>query len=112
MPPGGHSRSPRATRPRRAGSAPRAGASPCSTAPPPRCSPLYSAPFLQDLLHVSERPVRYRVVLDTLTIDRPEQLKALGHPLRLRVLEELGANTESLTNRELALRLGVDPGHL
>ena len=49
---------------------------------------------------------------DTLTIDRPEQLKALGHPLRLRVLEELGAHTESLTNRELAQRLGVDPGHL
>ena len=47
---------------------------------------------------------------DTLTIDRPEQLKALGHPLRLRVLEELGA--KSLTNRELAQRLGVDPGHL
>jgi DNA-binding transcriptional ArsR family regulator len=51
-------------------------------------------------------------MLDTLTIDRPEQLKALGHPLRLRVLEELGAHTESLTNRELAHRLGVDPGHL
>src|SRR6476659_6158863 len=49
---------------------------------------------------------------DTLTIDRPEQLKALGHPLRRRVLEELGAHTESLTNRELAQRLGVDPGHL
>ena len=49
---------------------------------------------------------------DTLTIDRPEQLKALGHPLRLRVLEELGSQTESLTNRELAQRLGVDPGHL
>ena len=49
---------------------------------------------------------------DTLTIDRPEQLKALGHPLRLRVLEELGAKTEPLTNRELAQRLGVDPGHL
>src|SRR5213592_2969519 len=49
---------------------------------------------------------------DTLTIDRPEQLKALGHPLRLRVLEELGAKGESLTNRELAQRLGVHPGHL
>ena len=49
---------------------------------------------------------------DTLTVDRPEQLKALGHPLRLRVLEELGAKTETLTNRELAQRLGVDPGHL
>lgn len=49
---------------------------------------------------------------DSLTIDQPEQLKALGHPLRLRVLEELGANGESLTNRELAQRLGIDPGHL
>ena len=27
---------------------------------------------------------------DVLTVDRPEQLKALGHPLRLRVLEVLG----------------------
>jgi len=51
-------------------------------------------------------------MLDTLTVDRPEQLKALGHPLRLRVLEELGANRETLTNRELAQRLDVDPGHL
>src|ERR1051325_11268097 len=51
-------------------------------------------------------------MLDTLTIDRPEQLKALGPPLRLRVLEELGSRGESLTNRELAQRLGVDPGHL
>ena len=49
---------------------------------------------------------------DSLTIDRPEQLKALGHPLRLRILEELGANGESLTNRDLAQRLGIDPGHL
>ena len=49
---------------------------------------------------------------DSLTIDRPEQLKALGHPLRLRVLEVLGAENETLTNRELAQRLGVDPGHL
>jgi DNA-binding transcriptional ArsR family regulator len=49
---------------------------------------------------------------ETLTIDRPEQLKALGHPLRLRVLEALGADNEALTNRELAQRLGVDPGHL
>ena len=47
-----------------------------------------------------------------LTIDRPEQLKALGHPLRLRVLEVLGETEEELTNRELAVRLGVDPGHL
>ena len=50
---------------------------------------------------------------DVLTVDRPEQLKALGHPLRLRVLEMLGAGEqEQLTNRELAQRLGVDPGHL
>ena len=50
--------------------------------------------------------------LGILTIDRPEQLKALGHPLRLRVLELLGENDELLTNRELAQRLEVDPGHL
>jgi DNA-binding transcriptional ArsR family regulator len=50
--------------------------------------------------------------LGILTIDRPEQLKALGHPLRLRVLELLGENDEQLTNRELAQRLEVDPGHL
>jgi len=46
-------------------------------------------------------------------VDRPEQLKALGHPLRLRVLEMLGAETSKpLTNRELAGRIGIDPGHL
>ena len=50
--------------------------------------------------------------LGILTIDKPEQLKALGHPLRLRVLELLGENDELLTNRELAQRLEVDPGHL
>jgi DNA-binding transcriptional ArsR family regulator len=49
---------------------------------------------------------------DVLTIDRPDQLKALGHPLRLRVLEALGESEEPLSNRELAQRLGVDPGHL
>jgi DNA-binding transcriptional ArsR family regulator len=49
---------------------------------------------------------------DVLTIARPEQLKALGHPLRLRVLEILEPQEEALTNRELALRLNVDPGHL
>lgn len=49
---------------------------------------------------------------DVLTVDRPEQLKALGHPLRLRVLEVLGESNAELTNRELAQRLGVDPGHL
>jgi DNA-binding transcriptional ArsR family regulator len=53
-----------------------------------------------------------RQPLGVLTIDRPEQLKALGHPLRLRVLELLGENDEELTNRELAQRLDVDPGHL
>jgi DNA-binding transcriptional ArsR family regulator len=52
-------------------------------------------------------------VRDILEIQRPEQLKALGHPLRLRVLETLGADDGvGLTNRELANRLGVDPGHL
>ena len=50
---------------------------------------------------------------DVLTIDKPEQLKALGHPLRVRVLQTLGEGAdEALTNRELAERLGVDPGHL
>jgi DNA-binding transcriptional ArsR family regulator len=49
---------------------------------------------------------------EVLTIDRPDQLKALGHPLRLRVLEALGESEEALSNRELAQRLGVDPGHL
>jgi DNA-binding transcriptional ArsR family regulator len=50
---------------------------------------------------------------DTLVIDKPEQLKALGHPLRVRVLEMLGQEEDwQLTNRELAQRLGVDPGHL
>ncbi len=49
---------------------------------------------------------------EVVTLDRPDQLKALGHPLRLRVLETLGSSDEPLTNRDLALRLGVDPGHL
>jgi DNA-binding transcriptional ArsR family regulator len=50
---------------------------------------------------------------DTLVLDRPEQLKALGHPLRVRTLELLGQDPDChLTNRELAQRLGVDPGHL
>ncbi len=31
-------------------------------------------------------------MLDVLMLDRPEQLKALGHPLRLRILETLGTN--------------------
>ena len=50
---------------------------------------------------------------ETLLLDKPEQLKALGHPLRVRVLEMLGQEGEwQLTNRELAQRLAVDPGHL
>lgn len=58
-------------------------------------------------------PESQQPLLDVLTIDRPEQLKALGHPLRLRVLEMLGQTEgQYLTNRELAQRLGVDPGHL
>jgi DNA-binding transcriptional ArsR family regulator len=52
-------------------------------------------------------------VQETLVLDKPEQLKALGHPLRVRVLEMLGQEDDwQLTNRELAQRLGVDPGHL
>src|SRR3954452_10313116 len=50
--------------------------------------------------------------LDVLEVDRPEQLKALGHPLRLKVLQVLGDSPTPLTNRELAARLSVDPGHL
>ena len=46
------------------------------------------------------------------TVDRPEQLKALGHPLRLKVLQTLGETTRPLTNRDLAELIGVDPGHL
>ena len=50
---------------------------------------------------------------ELVVLDRPEQLKALGHPLRVRALEMLGADSDGeLTNRELAQRLGVDPGHL
>ncbi|HEY2327180.1 MAG TPA: winged helix-turn-helix domain-containing protein [Gaiellaceae bacterium] len=49
---------------------------------------------------------------DVLEIRRPEQLKALGHPLRLKVLQVLGDSDRPLTNRELAERLSVDPGHL
>jgi DNA-binding transcriptional ArsR family regulator len=52
-------------------------------------------------------------VQETLILEKPEQLKALGHPLRVRVLEMLGQEGEwQLTNRELAQRLDVDPGHL
>ena len=51
-------------------------------------------------------------MLEVLEIDQPEQLKALGHTLRLKVLQVLGASDEPLTNRELAALLAVDPGHL
>src|SRR3954454_19321769 len=49
---------------------------------------------------------------DVLELDRPDQLKALGHPLRLKVLQALAESPEPLTNRDLAARLAVDPGHL
>ena len=49
---------------------------------------------------------------EVLELDNPEQLKALGHPLRLKVLQALGAADHPLTNRDLAARLAVDPGHL
>src|SRR5207248_2992581 len=43
-----------------------------------------------------------RLQQETLVLDKPEQLKALGHPLRVRVLEMLGQEGEwQLTNREL-----------
>jgi DNA-binding transcriptional ArsR family regulator len=51
-------------------------------------------------------------IRDVLTVEQPEQLKALGHPLRLKVLQALGESEQPLTNRELAARLSVDPGHL
>jgi DNA-binding transcriptional ArsR family regulator len=49
---------------------------------------------------------------ETLEVAEPEQLKALGHPLRLKVLQALGASPTPLTNRDLAGLLSVDPGHL
>lgn len=49
---------------------------------------------------------------EVLELEHPEQLKALGHPLRLKVLQALGAAAGPLTNRDLAARLAVDPGHL
>jgi DNA-binding transcriptional ArsR family regulator len=66
---------------------------------------------------VSESSDRRRAetagIAEVMTIDRPDQLKALGHPLRVRVLEMLGGDeTWQLTNRELAQALAVDPGHL
>ena len=53
-----------------------------------------------------------RTAADSLTIERPDQLKALGHPLRLKVLQALGDSEKPLTNRDLAEQIGVDPGHL
>src|SRR6266700_7612935 len=47
-----------------------------------------------------------------LEINQPEQLKALGHPLRLKVLQVLADSDAPLTNRDLAAQLSVDPGHL
>lgn len=49
---------------------------------------------------------------ESLELESPDQLKALGHPLRLKVLQALGQSDEPLTNRELAALLSVDPGHL
>ena len=57
-------------------------------------------------------PSPEREVQDVLEIERPEQLKALGHPLRLKVLQVLGDSEQPMTNRELAAHLSVDPGHL
>ncbi len=42
---------------------------------------------------------------DVLVLDKPEQLKALGHPLRLRVLEMLGADGEDAAARRHAKEL-------
>jgi DNA-binding transcriptional ArsR family regulator len=58
------------------------------------------------------RPEPDREHDDVLELTNPAQLKALGHPLRLKVLQALAESDESLTNRELAERLAVDPGHL
>lgn len=49
---------------------------------------------------------------ESLELENAEQLKALGHPLRLKVLQALGQSEQPLTNRELAALLSVDPGHL
>ena len=49
---------------------------------------------------------------ESLELHNADQLKALGHPLRLKVLQALGQSDEPLTNRELAELLSVDPGHL
>lgn len=58
------------------------------------------------------RPEPKHELEEVLELTSPAQLKALGHPLRLKVLQTLGGAGEPLTNRELAERLDVDPGHL
>ena len=57
-------------------------------------------------------PEAQNIPRDVLEIERPEQLKALGHPLRLKVLQVLGESEKPMTNRELAASMSVDPGHL
>jgi DNA-binding transcriptional ArsR family regulator len=52
------------------------------------------------------------VTRESLELHSADQLKALGHPLRLKVLQALGQSDKPLTNRELAELLSVDPGHL
>jgi DNA-binding transcriptional ArsR family regulator len=52
------------------------------------------------------------VTRESLELHQADQLKALGHPLRLKVLQALGQSDDPLTNRELAALLSVDPGHL
>jgi DNA-binding transcriptional ArsR family regulator len=52
------------------------------------------------------------VTRESLELHNADQLKALGHPLRLKVLQALGQSDDPLTNRELAELLSVDPGHL
>jgi DNA-binding transcriptional ArsR family regulator len=52
------------------------------------------------------------VTRESLELHNADQLKALGHPLRLKVLQALGQSEDPLTNRELAELLSVDPGHL
>lgn len=61
---------------------------------------------------MSTTPEPQQSAQDVFEVERPEQLKALGHPLRLKVLQVLGESEKPLTNRELAARLSVDPGHL
>src|SRR2546428_676808 len=49
--------------------------------------------------------------MQELVLDKPEQLKALGHPLRVRVLEMLGQEGDwQRTYRELAQRLRAPAG--